>query len=1055
MAPARAFVIRAATRDEMLGFTRTAISQIDAGRLSSPAELIASLVSSQRSESILAIVAHTLADFRAKLERTISLLADGRRSRIHDANGIYFNSVQLARSGKIATVFPGEGSQYDGALAGMDEAFPELGALLDPQKKSGEGMWEMSSAVARVLTADCALGWLLTGLRLRADGMIGHSTGAMAALIAANRIDARKAASLVAFFEDLERMPDGVTADPPPMALIAAGANEHEVTRAAAAIDSAPLLAMINCPHQTVIVVAPEKVPAMLSLFADKGILAEQLPFDRPYHTKLFAGFVPPLEAFYGKWLTQAGDVPVYCCSTAAPMPGDIEAARKIAVKQWIEPVRFAETIERMYADGFRVFVEAGPRGNLSAFIGDILRGRPHAAIPADLPHRNGPVQIVHAIAQIAAHGFDVETDLAKRDTMGKREMPDRIPAAAMALHLEFMERFYETERSVMESYLARKAIPVQESVGPAAERERDSSVPDLPLLGTILSRTSNELVAIRDFNTDEDLFLRDHSFGGKVSRLDSSLSGLPVMPLTMTLELMAEAASVLEPGRVLIAFSDIVARRWATSDTNRFSLRVEARRSGRGDGISVVVQEHDQSSQASGVKRPPLAEATLKFADQLPASPAVRRFSGRAQHTRIGSDVIYDRYMFHGPAFRGTISVDEVATDGARASLAVLPRDAMFASRRDPQFITDAVLLDQPGQVLGVWMNAVSSGNPVAFPVHVESIELYGHPLPPGEHLTCAISGASTEDGLLVGNLDIVRDDGSVWGRITGWKDRRFDLPDRFRVNSLVQVDYHLSAPLSDALLAVPGVTIYSLGDDVLPASVMESGAGVWTRTLAAIVLSRKEREHWRRIPANSARQVEWLIGRTVAKDALRSFVLREFGLGLLSADVEIESRANGSPIATGSWTKLIQGPVPHVSISHTHGLTIAAVASGDTAHGLGVDVERIDRVNDDVANYAFSESDVQLIEGLPEATRQQWRARLWCAREAVAKASGDGLKGNPESIGVRSIDIASGIVEVKIDSGSTHSESRTISVETAVLGDFAIAACLLLREPIPQTIS
>ena len=33
-----------------------------------------------------------------------------------------------------------------------------------------------------------------------------------------------------------------------------------------------------------------------------------------------------------------------------------------------------------LYADGVRLFVEAGPRGNLSAFVEDTLRGRPFAA---------------------------------------------------------------------------------------------------------------------------------------------------------------------------------------------------------------------------------------------------------------------------------------------------------------------------------------------------------------------------------------------------------------------------------------------------------------------------------------------------------------------------------------------------------------------------------------------------------------------------------------------------------------------------------------------------
>ena len=64
--------------------------------------------------------------------------------------------------------------------------------------------------------------------------------------------------------------------------------------------------------------------------------------------------------------------------------------------------------IETMYADGVRLFVEAGPRGNLSAFVEDILRGKPFAAIPANVPRKSGPTQINHLVAQLVAHHVPV-----------------------------------------------------------------------------------------------------------------------------------------------------------------------------------------------------------------------------------------------------------------------------------------------------------------------------------------------------------------------------------------------------------------------------------------------------------------------------------------------------------------------------------------------------------------------------------------------------------------------------------------------------------------------
>ena len=76
--------------------------------------------------------------------------------------------------------------------------------------------------------------------------------------------------------------------------------------------------------------------------------------------------------------------VPIYSCTTAAPYPDDPDEIRKLMVDHWLMPVEFRKTIETLYEDGVRIFVEVGPRGNLSAFVEDILRGKRFCAVPAN-----------------------------------------------------------------------------------------------------------------------------------------------------------------------------------------------------------------------------------------------------------------------------------------------------------------------------------------------------------------------------------------------------------------------------------------------------------------------------------------------------------------------------------------------------------------------------------------------------------------------------------------------------------------------------------------------
>src|SRR5207237_7698895 len=106
--------------------------------------------------------------------------------------------------------------------------------------------------------------------------------------------------------------------------------------------------------------------------------------------------------------------------------------------------------------------------------------------------------------------------------------------------HLGFMERFYAVQQRVMIAYLNTLMVGSSFEVPQKGEPPDVASASDiLPLIGTIISyRPSEEVVAVRDFNVDEDLFLRHHTFGRDVSDSDPSLCGLPIMPLTMRIEL-------------------------------------------------------------------------------------------------------------------------------------------------------------------------------------------------------------------------------------------------------------------------------------------------------------------------------------------------------------------------------------------------------------------------------------------------------------------------------------------------------------------------------------
>ena len=79
------------------------------------------------------------------------------------------------------------------------------------------------------------------------------------------------------------------------------------------------------------------------------------------------------------------------------------------AAAQWTQPLRFADTIRRLYEDGFRVFVELGARGSLAASIGSILHHQPHVALAANRVHRSALQQLHMTLALLATHRQKVD----------------------------------------------------------------------------------------------------------------------------------------------------------------------------------------------------------------------------------------------------------------------------------------------------------------------------------------------------------------------------------------------------------------------------------------------------------------------------------------------------------------------------------------------------------------------------------------------------------------------------------------------------------------------
>ncbi|MBV8728621.1 MAG: polyketide synthase dehydratase domain-containing protein, partial [Acidobacteriia bacterium] len=596
-----------------------------------------------------------------------------------------------------------------------------------------------------------------------------------------------------------------------------------------------------------------------------------------------------------------------------------------------------------------------------------------------------------------------------------------------MQEYFKGMEAFLDTETQVMEAFLNRGRTPLpalhaREAV-PASPKQRK-----FPLLGSFFRLVpGQELTAVRELTLEEDLFLRDHALGSAVSVTDPELRPMIVLPLTMSLEILAEAAAALVPGKVLLEMRDVQAHHWVRVDDTPVKLEISARRLAGSNDITVYVRNVSDPNTS----KTPVIQGIVSFGDQYPPAPAASIARLNAERaSRLASAQLYGRLMFHGPCFQGVARIERSGQDGIIGQLRTLPTGNLFRSDPSPQFVTDPVLLDAAGQLVGFWTAEYLERGFVVFPYHLEKLRIYGPNRPAGESVACTVKLQLKGNEAMRSDIEIVGADGLVWMKLEGWADRRFDPPPRFHQAWIApregMISHAWQAPL-DGILDKGAFACCRLEP------LFQPGAALWKELWASLVLSRRERQIFRELSTPEPRQLEWLSLRTAAKDAVRSFLGKYHGLELLPADIEIAEGEDGNPIAQGPWTHRVP-TVPALSWAQSEGMTVALAGDASGGRGLGIGIENIRDLPANFETSVFTNEEQHLLDGLPKSLHVEWLLRLWSAKQALWKAAGSVPSEEPASVRILSLNLQTGMV--------TAAQARTVT--TVRDGDYVVATAI-----------
>lgn len=239
--------------------------------------------------------------------------------------------------------------------------------------------------------------WRARGIR--PDAVIGHSQGEVAAACVAGALSLNDAAAVVALRSQALTELSGTGT----MAVVALPHTDVEAQLAAH--DGRISVAAVNSGRSTVIAGAVDAVEALLADLDRQQVFVRRLDVDYASHsTQVETVRTTILDELDGV-ITYPTSVAWYSTVTGEPVTEELEA------DYWYtnlrEPVRFAPTVERMVADGYRCFVELAPHPSLLTALrtvdDDLI------AVGSLRRDEDGPACLDRAAAELHVHGRRID----------------------------------------------------------------------------------------------------------------------------------------------------------------------------------------------------------------------------------------------------------------------------------------------------------------------------------------------------------------------------------------------------------------------------------------------------------------------------------------------------------------------------------------------------------------------------------------------------------------------------------------------------------------------
>ncbi|WP_394839062.1 SDR family NAD(P)-dependent oxidoreductase [Pendulispora rubella] len=475
-------------------------------------------------------VAHSLTTTRSEFEQRAVFLAGDRADLVSSLAAFAQGSPtahtvvgNAGPSGKVAFVFPGQGSQWRGMASSLLESSPVFRAqieaceraftphvdwsLLDVLRGPEESLARVDVVQPVLFAVMVSLAAVWRSLGIEPDAVVGHSQGEMAAAYVAGVLSLEDAAKVVTLRSAALTQLAGKGA------MAAVDLDENELKGYLEPFGERLAMAAVNSPRATLVSGDPDAVEALLAKLAEEHRFARKIRVDYASHCAHVEAVEQELHRKLSGITPRASAVPLYSTVTGARIDGT-ELDAGYWYRNLRQTVRFRDAAECLASQGHRFFIEMSPHPVLSLALNETVQG----VVVGSLRRDEGTYErLLLALGELHVRGLGLD---------GSALFAGRTPR-----RVELPTYTFQRERFWFEPPKTRHSNVTSAGLGSA----------DHPLLGAT--------VALAD--SDAYLFTGRLSLSDHPWLADHAVFGTVILPGTAFLELAMAAAQRVNLARI------------------------------------------------------------------------------------------------------------------------------------------------------------------------------------------------------------------------------------------------------------------------------------------------------------------------------------------------------------------------------------------------------------------------------------------------------------------------------------------------------------------------